>query len=268
MYSDQQGLLKKRMTKFYLILFFLSTRLISLAQLNESDTAQLQLQVRSGGSLQTGNVELLRITNQIEFSTHVFKKLVFKTQNNHLYQQIFGTQADDDLASRNYLYLNPQHKIYPYAIGYISTNFRRKINLRTFTGLGATYQALQKRGHTIKLSTNMLYEKSNYSAQIFNFQEFDGSSELRAFWSTLYISGMHQFKNSTIQLIYELYWQQSLEAKVNFRYHILGGVDFNVVKGLSIQSRIIYAFEHLVIVNVKEQDLLWTWGLSYHFKKN
>lgn len=253
------------MRKIYLLLILLSTSLLVFAQLNESDTARLQLQLRAGGSYQTGNVELLRVTNQLDLSTRISRDLVFKTQNNHFYQRFFGNKADQDLGSRNYLYFRPQHILYPYAISFISTNFRRDIDLRTFSGLGATYQLLQKTNQTVKLSANVLYEKSTYSNPFFNYPEFAGADQIAAFWSTLYLSGFHQAKENTLKLTYELYWQQSWEDKVNFRYHLLAGVDLKVMKNLSVQSRIIYAFENVVTTTVRQEDLLWTWGLAYQF---
>lgn len=254
------------MRETYLVIIFLFARLVAFAQINESDTAQLQIQLRAGGSYQSGNIELLRVTTQFDLSTSITSDLVFKTQNNHFYQKIFGFKADEDFASSNYLYFKPQHTLYPYAISFLSTNFRRDIDLRTFTGLGVTYQLLQKPAQTIKLSTNVLYEKSTYRNPFFNYQEFDGSEQIKAFWSTLYLSGFHQLKEAAIKLTYELYWQQSLKDKVNFRYHLLTGVDIKVMKSLSVQSRIIYAFENVVTTRVKREDLLWTWGLSYQFK--
>ncbi len=127
---------------------------------------------------------------------------------------------------------------------------------------------MQKPRQSIKLSGNVLYEESTYSKELFNYQQFNGSDQIKAFWSTLYLSGFHQLNNANIKLTYELYWQQSWEDKVNFRYQLFTGVDFKVIKGFSVQSRIIYAFENIISENVLQQDLLWTWGLSYFLNAN
>lgn len=256
----------QKMRKIYFLIVFLSASLLAFAQINESDTVGFQLQLRSGGSYQTGNVELLRVTNQLDVSTRISSDLVFKTQNNYFYQRFFGNKADEDLASSNYLYLQPENILYPYAISFISTNFRRDLDLRTFTGLGLTYQLLQKTAQTVKLSANVLYEQSTYRSQVFNYQEFNGSEHIKAFWSTLYLRGFHPLKEAALKLTYELYWQQSLADRVNYRYHLLAGLDLSVRKGFSIQSRIVYAYENLVTTRVKQKDLLWTWGLAYQFK--
>jgi hypothetical protein len=241
---------------------------VTNAQINESDTSKLQLQWISGGSYQKGNVELLRIVNQLDLSFKVTPAFVFKTQNNHLYQEILNRKADNDLMSKNYLYYNPQKKLYPYVISFIASNFRRDIDLRVFSGLGLTYQLLRKSPHTVKLSANLLYEKSSYAKNIFNYAEFDGSNKIEAAWSTVYLSGFHYFNESSLQIIYEIYFQQSLEDQINHRFHILTGMDLKVKQGLSIQSRIIYSQESVVAFTNKQEDFLWTWGLNFKMKRN
>jgi hypothetical protein len=209
---------------------------------------------------------LLRVTNQLNLSTRLWKHWVFKTQNDHLYQTIFGRKADSDLNSQNYLYFHPENKVYPYAIGFVSTNFRRNIHFREFAGLGLTYQILQKPLHSLKLSGNVLHEQTRYSSQLYNYTEFDGSNEIKAVWGTVYLSGLHSFNNPGMKVYYELYWQQSTADQVNYRYHFLTGIDFHLVKALAIQSRIIYSHENVIDTAVKQNDLLWVWGLTYGFK--
>jgi hypothetical protein len=101
---------------------------------------------------------------------------------------------------------------------------------------------------------------------MFNYDSFDGNNPVSAFWTTLYLSGFNIFKESSLKLFYELYWQQSIENRVNYRYHAIVGFDQKIVKGLSVQSRCIYAFENLTATGVKQSDLLWTWGLAYAIK--
>ncbi len=255
------------MNKVVLLAFCLLLALGCKAQINESDTTKLQLQLLSGGSYQKGNVELLRVINQLDFSVKLSSRFVFKTQNDHLYQEILSKKADNDLVSKNYFYYKPQRKLYPYVISFIASNYRRDLEVRIFGGLGATYQLLQKPQDVIKLSANLLYEKSRYTKNDFNYAEFNGSKEIEAFWSTVYLNGFHYFNESTIRWIYEIYYQQSLHDQINYRIHASTGIDVKVVKGLSIQSRIIYSQENVIVVSNKQEDLLWIWGLNYKIKK-
>ena len=255
------------MNKAVLLAFCLLLALGCNAQINESDTTKLQLQLLSGGSYQTGNVELLRVINQLDFSFNVSSHVVFKTQNDHLYQEILSKKADSDLVSKNYLYYKPHRKLYPYVISFIASNYRRDLDVRIFGGLGVTYQLLQKPQDVIKLSSNLLYEKSRYTRNDFNYSEFNGSKEIEAFWSTVYLNGFHSLNESTIRWIYEIYYQQSLQDQINYRIHASTGIDIKVVKGLSIQSRIIYSQENVIVVSNQQKDLLWIWGLTYKIKK-
>ncbi len=97
------------------------------AQLNESDTLNFQLKTGISGNLQKGNVDLFLIRGRLEFSFIPVKTLVFKSQNSSLYQSFSGRKADNDLFSRNYLYFRPERRLYPFAISYSSSNFRRRI---------------------------------------------------------------------------------------------------------------------------------------------
>ncbi|MEQ9118993.1 DUF481 domain-containing protein [Fulvivirga sp.] len=236
------------------------------AQINESDTTKFQLQWLSGGSYQTGNVELLRINNQFDLTFKTTSNLVFKSQNNHLFQEIVSKKADNDLMSKNYLYYQPQRRLYPYAVTFIATNYRRDLDFRVFYGLGTTFQLLQQQRHTVKFSANLLYENSRYANEFFNYSDFNGRNQIKATWSTVYLSGYHYFSESLFRWIYEIYYQQSLKNQINYRFHVLTGMDFKVVKGLSVQSRIIYSLENVVAITNKEEDMLWTWGIVYLIK--
>ncbi len=239
----------------------------TIAQINESDTTSLQLRGLIGGSYQTGNVELTRISGQVDFSSTIRKSVVFKSQNNYLFQKIVGNKADDNYTGQHYLYLKPQQKVYPYAIGFVTTNFRRDIDLRVFGGLGVTYQLLRKLRHNIKISTNLLYEQSRFAFDTYNESKFNGSNLISAPWSTLYLRGYHSINNNMVYWIYEAYLQQSIEDNLNYRYHFYNGIDIKLIKNLFVQTRILYTYENVVVLGNEQHDLLWTWGMTYFIKK-
>ncbi len=130
------------------------------AQLNESDTSLFQLRANINDNYQKGNVEVLSIRSKPEFSTGSVKQFVFKSQNSSLYQSYYSKEADNDIFSRNFLYYQPFKKVYPFAIGYVSTNYRRKIDVRYFFGGGVTLQVVNSYKNVMKLSANTVYEKT------------------------------------------------------------------------------------------------------------
>ena len=239
-----------------------------IAQINERDTINHAIQLQLGGSYQVGNVELTRVTGRGEFVKSLPNHFVFKTQNQYLYQKIVGRKADENIESRNFLYLNPKATIYPYAIAFLSTNYRREIDKRYFGGLGITYQLINTHINNLKLSGNGLYEESHYTQQSFNESQFDGNSRLEAFWYSAYVSGFLILNSSSIRLVYELYWQQSLETSINYRYHIVTGLDFKVFKNLGLQTRYEYTYENVIVLGNKSSDTLWTWGVILNIKSN
>ena len=126
--------------KFIIILAVLP--FITQAQINESDTARVQLRSSITGNYQQGNVQLFALRGRIELSA-AGKGFVFKLQNNGLYQSFFKTKADADIFSRNFLYYRPQQPVYPFVMGFVASNYRLKINTRVFVGGGATWQMIK-----------------------------------------------------------------------------------------------------------------------------
>jgi hypothetical protein len=154
------------MTKFlYFLLFF--SPLLS-AQINESDTLSIKANLSLTGFYQGGNVETIIFRAKSDFSFKPLKNLVFKTQNSYVYQEFGKEKADEDILSVNFLYLNPDRKVYPLLLGFISTNFRREIDLRSLVGAGVTYQIVNKKSHWLKLSLSSEYEQTAFGETNFN----------------------------------------------------------------------------------------------------
>ena len=126
------------------------------------------MKIGINGIRQTGNVDLGIIRARVEFTARLSNHITFKSQNNSLYQDFGGFKADNDINSRNYLYFKPEKRIYPFAMAYIQSNYRLKIQQRFFYGAGATLQLIQKENHSLKTSTSMVYEKSNYPTNQLN----------------------------------------------------------------------------------------------------
>lgn len=139
-------LTQKRMKKFLaLVRIFLFVFPIYLfAQTNESDTLKLQASLSSSGVFQGGNVQTVIFRVNSDVSYKPWKKWVFKNKNSFVYQEFGKTKADEDILSPNFLYFNPEQKVYPLLLGFVSTNFRRKINIRSLVGGGITFQVLNK----------------------------------------------------------------------------------------------------------------------------
>lgn len=254
--------------KHFLFILLLISPLFIFAQINESDNLPFQIRLNTTGIYQQGNVNIFTVRNKIDLSFKPIKDIVFKSQNSSLYQEFSGKKADSDLFSRNYLYFKPERKLYPYAIGYISSNFRRKIDNRYFVGAGLTYQIIKQEKHNLKISSNVVYEHTNYKVATFNFPEYNGSDINQLWRGTLYLSGYNYIFDKKIKLLYDAFYQPSFDDRKDYRAEFEIGLEFPVYKGLSFNSTFRYAKENIVPLNTKQEDKILTFGLTYNYKKS
>lgn len=242
----------------------------AFGQINESDTAKWQLRASVNGNYQKGNVDILVVRSRLDFLYAPQKDIVFKTQNNSLYQAFYDKKADNDVYSRNYLYFRPLSKVYPFAIGYVSTNFRRKIDMRYFVGLGGTVQLVNTKYNVVKMSLSTVYERTTFTESKFNFLEYNGNDYIKLWRATAYISGTHLLFGQRIRLYYDAYVQPALGKgnKNNYRTQFDIGFDVPVWKGLSLNALYTFTHENVVIQKIKNDDKILAFGLSYQLKIN
>lgn len=233
------------------------------AQIDESDTVRYRMRINVGGNRQTGNVDYKAVRAKVDFGHAIGQSLYFKTQNNYLYQEFFGFKADQDLFNRNYLYFKPEGRLYPYAIAYYSQNYRRKLDARYFAGVGLTYQLVFHPQHSVKLSANGVYEVSLFAAQQYNLAAYDGRQSVEVMRSTIYISGNHRFSAGKVHLFYDYYWQPAWDDANNYRSQFDIGIDWKLWRGLSMNTAYSYTHENLVVANVRRNDGIFVFGLSF-----
>jgi len=252
---------------YFLAMAMLLCRGVAIAQLNESDTAKFHLRLSGTGSWQKGNVDLLVVRGKLELVTNGKNKLVFKSQNNSLYQHFGSFKADNDINSRNYLYYQPQKNIYPFAMSFAQTNYRRKVDYRVFGGLGVTYQMLRNSNNIVKLSASIVNERTRFLTNQFNETSYNGNNNITLWRVTMYVSGLHKLLQNKVRLFYNAYWQPAFEPVPNNRVQIDAGIELPVWKGLSVNAQYIYIYEQVVAQKVKQTDRILTFGVSYQMKK-
>lgn len=235
---------------------------LAQAQINESDTARFQGRASLTGNWQTGNVEMLALRGKLEVLAAPSRKLVFKTQNAYLYQEFFRRRADEDIFSRNFLYWSPQRKLYPFAMLFMATNYRRQIDFRYFTGAGLTWQALKQDGHLIKLSASAVYEQSTFLKNTFNEPVYNGRTTLDTWRATVWLMGRHRL-GKRLTLHYEGYLQPSVQDAADFRWQAEAGLDVLLGKGFSFTGNFVYTYEGIVALPALNRDQILTFGLAY-----
>ena len=245
-----------------IVYFFFIFPLVLSAQINESDSIPVKADLSLTGFWQGGNVETLIFRANSNFSFKLHESLVFKTQNSYVFQEFGGDKADEDFLSLNFLYINPDRKFYPLFLGFVSTNFRREIDVRYLFGGGFSYQIFKKKKDWLKMSLTSEYEQTNFKSANFNLTEYNVSKSINTFRSTIWVNGKyHLFKNKMI-LNHEVYFQPSLEESNNFRWRADIGLEFPVWKFLNFKINYLRTYEGIVILGQEQEDEFLTFGLT------
>ena len=245
-----------------ILYYFLFSPIFLSAQINESDTLNLKANLSLTGFYQGGNVETLIFRAKSDLSFKPLKKWVFKTKNSYVYQEFGKEKADEDILSLNFLYFNPERKIYPLLLGFVSTNFRREINLRYLLGAGVTYQILNKKNNWLKLAISSEYEQTDFGKGNFNLSEYNGNKSLNTFRGTIWVNGKYHLFKKKIIVNHEFYFQPSLEQSNNFRWQADVGIELPIWEFLNFKINYLHTFESVVIENQKREDNILTFGFT------
>ncbi|MDA9775056.1 DUF481 domain-containing protein [Algibacter sp.] len=245
-----------------ILYYFLFLPIFLSAQINESDTLNLKANLSLTGFYQGGNVETLIFRAKSDLSFKPLKKWVFKTKNSYVYQEFGKEKADEDILSLNFLYFNPERKIYPLLLGFVSTNFRREINLRYLLGAGVTYQILNKKNNWLKLAISSEYEQTDFGKGNFNLSEYNGNKSLNTFRGTIWVNGKYHLFKKKVIVNHEFYFQPSLEQSNNFRWQADAGLELPIWEFLNFKINYLHTFESVVIENQKREDNILTFGFT------
>ena len=232
------------------------------AQLDESDTLEIQGKLSLSGFWQRGNVQTSIFRGRTDLSVRPWKKWVYKNTNSYVYQAFGKEKADEDFLSLNFLYFNPHRKIYPLALGFLSTNFRRAIDSRYLLGAGATYELLRTEKKMLKFSLTCEYEATNFNETTFNRPEFNGKEEINTVRGTIWVNGKYQLFEKRLIITHESYFQPSLGNSENFRWRAEVGLEMPIWKSLNFTTNYIHTFESIVIVDQVQEDQFLTFGFS------
>jgi len=238
------------------------------AQINESDTMKLQLQISLTGNYQRGNVELLTLFSRNEFLIRPFSNWALKTQISSLYTKFSETQVDNNIFSRNVLYYKPERRLYSYISAFVSTNYRRKIKFRYFLASGPAWQAIKSKAIVVKLSVALLYESTLFTDTVFNQPSYNGKERISLWRSHYYVGGWAYALNNQLRINYEFYWQSAFNNNKNYRIQSEVGLTYPIWKGLAFNTVYIFSHENVVVENIKKDDRILTFGLSYTLRKD
>lgn len=250
------------MKQIVCLVFFLP--MLLSAQINESgmDSLKLKANLSLTGFWQSGNVETLIFRAKSDVSLIPWKQWVFKTKNSYVYQEFGKEKADEDILSLNFLYFNPERKIYPLLLGFVSTNFRREIDVRYLYGAGVTFEVLKIKKDWLKFSITSEFERTDFDRSLFNISDYNGNPTVSTWRGTLWINGKYYLFKDKLILTHESYFQPSLLESDNYRWQADLGIEFPVWKYVNFKINYLHTFESLVITEQDREDQFLTFGLT------
>ncbi|MCB0490144.1 MAG: DUF481 domain-containing protein [Cyclobacteriaceae bacterium] len=247
--------------KLFTTSIIVSSLSTAFAQLNESDSISWQVKAAFTGSILDGNIARTLLLNRIEL-INANPTWGLSTRNDYQYGRTFKKLSESDLISYNFIYYHPQARIYPYVMGLVETNLRRKIDFRYQVGPGLSWNIVQNQSHVVKLSATATFESTRFNGSTFEEVIYDGSNVIETWRATGRIFARHQLA-SKVRVSYEFWLQQSIQEKVNFRYHAEASLEIPFSQKLAFRSSVRYSYENIQLIGLKPFDLLWTYGLSY-----
>ena len=231
------------------------------SQLNNNDTLNWQIKLSASGSLLDGNVSRFLLVNRLEVA-YAQPSWGMSTRNDYQYGTTRHIKTENDFVSYNFLYATPLKKLYPYVMGLVETNFRRKIRFRYQIGPGVSYNLSAKGNNLIRVAVNSTYEHTRFGGTKFENVP-DSLSNIINVWRVtgrLFVR-QHVFENK-LRLICEFWWQQSVSDNRNYRFYNEEILELPLNKNFSFRTGLRYTYETVRLKGLKPYDLFWTFGLT------
>ncbi len=234
---------------------------LSWAQLKDSDTLRWGYRLTAQSSLSTGNVDRWLVLGGAE-ALGVGRVVGFKSSNDYRYGTFGARVTENDWSSRNFVYLHPRRRLYPYAMGLIEGLERRAIELRYQLGVGVTYVVLRQAKHVIRVSATPVFEASHYRRAQFNREALTDDERWNSWRLTARMAGQHQF-TAGVRLSYELWAQPSLSRGADTRALSDVSLTWAFGKRLALRTTHQLSYDQIVQVGYKSLDSFWLIGLQW-----
>lgn len=232
------------------------------AQLSEVDTLRWQYRVTTTGNWSRGNVEQFILLGTAE-AAHVKERWGFKSALNYQYGTFFYRQTLGEGIWRNFLYLKPRARLYPYFMLWCQQSYQRGIDDRTQVGPGMTYVLLRKNAQLLKLSVTGTYETSTFRTASYRERADLNAPVIETWRLTGRLYGEHRLFDGKLRLQYEAWVQPSIADSENLRALLDAGLNFPLTKGFALRQSLRWNYESVVQRPNSYADMLWTFGVSY-----
>lgn len=245
-----------------LVIGSLALGIVGRAQISEVDTLRWQYRITATGNWSRGNIEQFMLLGTAELA-HVKEHWGFKSALNYQYGTFFYRQTLGEGIWRNFVYVNPKARLYPYLMLWYQQSHQRGIDDRTQVGPGLTYVLFRKNAQLLKLSATATYESSTFCTASYR-ERADLTDPVIETWRlTGRLYGEHKLFEGLMRLQYEAWVQPSLTDGENLRTLVDAGLIFPLKKGFALRQAVNWSYESVVQQRNTYEDLLWTFGISY-----
>lgn len=248
-----------RRSCFSVWLFFFFTPVT--AQLLDSDTLQWGFKTAVTGNFTAGNLDRYLLNISAE-AVHVKGRIGIKTGINYTGGKFNGYRTENDLLSRSFLYLDPQHKTYPFFMVWLESSVRRNIDFRHQYALGFTRRLTGSRTNIVKSSLSISYDDTKYFGNSFTHYEDTSSRIIRTWRAIARLSGQHELFKGKLRWRYECWIQPSLESLSNYRWHAESSLDVPFTKRMAFRTAFNYYYDHVINKGLSNYDVWWSFGIT------
>lgn len=231
------------------------------AQLTDGDTMKLAGKLSLTGNFTGGNVKRYLLNTGIEV-VHTGRRVSIKSSSQYVWGKFFRNKTENDILSRNFIYLCPSHRVYPFLMIWLEGSVRRRVSFRNQYAAGFTFKPVYRSNHKIKTSLSLSYDNSLYAAA--KFINYDDTNSRRInIWRIIgRVNGIHLLFGGKCKIQYEAWLQPSLQNSKNIRWHTETHFEFPLHKNISFRTGLTYFYDNVTVVTAKQYDWWWTTGLS------
>jgi hypothetical protein len=130
-------------------------------------------------------------------------------------------------------------------------------------GAGISFLFEKQALHTFRLSTNLMYEMTTFTAD--NVSLIGNlSDKQRKIWRiTGFLNAQHRFLKDNLHLNYEIWFQPTINNFNDFRGQIDLNLDNRLSKSLFLRMKLFYFYESVLPSNLKNGDLRASFGFVF-----
>jgi hypothetical protein len=191
------------------------------------------------------------------------KRWGFSARQRYTYGTFGPRVTENDILSRNFIYLTPDRRWYPYLMAWFQTHARQQLNFRYQLGPGITFVAIRRKSHLLKLSATATIERNWYNVPGLAFMKDKEVREYSVARATARVFGSHALSDGIVSLYYELLMQQALDHLENWRVFAECGVSTRITTAFSLRSFFNYEYQQVHVETEKPEDLILNVALSY-----